>query len=193
MVLSTASAGATSTVFLDSSTVQLATAQFASTNGCLDTAAQVSTTLRQERTGSATPVRSALADASLFLFDHCANVSLLQAQGRAYLSGGEFQIDSRLTAAHLATRFRMYDQVSSTYFRLDVDVTWTATGPAQTTLHRFRQHSDGSTSIDISRETRSDANATASLARGRTTLFSGGSYYGLLYALKHVHLLIDDT
>jgi hypothetical protein len=193
ITLTTASAGATTTVSHLSFRARLAIAQFDSTIGCVETHAQVSAEVSLERTGPGSLERVALADASLFQFDHCANVSLVQSYGRARVSRNEFQIDSLLTSAHIDTRFRMYEQLSATYFSMDVNATWTGTGPAQVMRTVFRERRNGSTVINILRDTRRDADATGSFTRGGTTVLSGGSFYGLLHEVNDVNLEMDHT
>jgi hypothetical protein len=80
------------------------------------------------------PPKSKVAQPHVMLFagsvDNCLGITLFSSFGEALLTPQMFQIAHDLQSAMLKTPVVVFDVVSFEFFDLDIDLTWTAAGPA---------------------------------------------------------------
>jgi len=107
-----------------------ASANFSSTDGCIYTYAYVSASTEVNRQTSDQTQTTTTGFLTVSKSDVCQYLPLLEGNGSSTLGDADFQVGKRLDTATLKTTITVYDWVSDSYFDIDVDLTWTATGDA---------------------------------------------------------------
>lgn len=108
-------------------------------SGCINTDVFVSASggIEQDLPGRGTPIH--VASVSIYKYDSCNDVELLNAGGLTEsLPAGDFQVSKQLDWATLTATVNVDDLVSGTSFPVDVDVSWTGTG----SITRSRSHTN---------------------------------------------------
>ena len=108
----------------------LATAQFGTSSGCINSAVFVAAADRQIKQLSGSIVSDSWASVTILQYNYCEYELLYYASGYTLpLSEEEFQISPQLDLARLNTTVHLFEQVSGTSFDVDVDITWAGVGP----------------------------------------------------------------
>ena len=106
-----------------------ATAFFNNTDasGCFATSATVGAgeELQHRPPGKGSPYGVAFALVSLF--NICTDTRVVNAYGTVPLSQSALKIAGNLDGAHLTATVPVFDNISGTWFDVDIDLTWTAT------------------------------------------------------------------
>lgn len=159
-----------------------AQAQFNSTDGCLDTFVFLLVDEGQFRERNGAPRNETQIAMEIQKYDHCT----LQVVFHAYsisrtLPDAAFQADRTLASATLTATVRFEDALNTgSTFLVDVNVSWTGTGPVITDKTHDVQRSDGETFVYNSHRSFRDATATGTVRQGPSTVASGDAVFGRL-------------
>jgi hypothetical protein len=108
----------------------LATAQFGTSSGCINSAVFVAAADRKIKQLSGAITSDSWASVTILQYNYCEYELLFYADGYTLpLSEEEFQISPQLDSARLQTTITLFERVSETSFDVDVDITWVGTGP----------------------------------------------------------------
>jgi hypothetical protein len=184
-------AHASTDVFHSSFKGQQALAEFFSVSGCIETDAFISASQGRTRTGPGSPTRETDVFVDIFQFDVCTSTFISDASGSAVVPNSAFTINKSLSSAQLSATVQVTDFVSSVSYFVDVNVTWTGTGTASTTKSHVQQKFGNFTFMENFHGTNRDAQATGTVTRGATTLFSGTADFAFMADANDAFLSIS--
>ena len=147
---------------------QGADAFFVSVNGCVRTDVYIlaGNGRSQNPPGPGSDSTSALIQ--IFQNDTCNQELLLAAHGFAWLDESAFQISREMDSAALNVTMNVLDSVSGSSFDVDVDLTWTATGPLVRRNDSFHSHAPGCNQNSHQNVTGRSAEASGSVSNDGT-------------------------
>ncbi len=101
-------------------------------------------------------------------YDECAQTELLDAEGFASLADSDLQVTRKLDLATLDTTVNVEDEVSHTFFDVDVDLAWMGIGPLAYENIAFPFHSSGCNINSHFNGTSRPAEASGTISDGTT-------------------------
>jgi hypothetical protein len=153
------------------------------TDPCIQTSAFVSATEGRLKEGQGKPELVSEVFVSIFQFNTCTGEVFLDAFGSAQLSPEAFAVEGQLDAATLTATVEVCDFITGGCFPVDVQLTWSATGPVVKDKSKFQSTSPGCKfKFDFMGNFR-DAVATGTITGGGFS-FSGASDFAQIASVK---------
>jgi hypothetical protein len=160
-------------------------------SGCVSTFASVTADDGHFRTGPGPLEKAATATIVVSQFDDCTQTLLVAAEGFAVLAPGQFQIDSKITAASLTATIEVLDDVSGASFPLDVSVRWTGVGETFSSKERFHQTFPGVKVLKRFDGTARRASAAGTVSDGTTNFTPEPASFAQLASVRQGELDIS--
>jgi hypothetical protein len=189
------SSSATVLAAADTSNFQGLTVQagFFSTDGCISTDVTISATESKGPHPPDSPTTVSIADIGISQFDQCTGTTVLDAFGEVTLTDQSFQVGPQLISATLKPTGQVTDSVTGSIFNIDVDLTWTPTGPLTAESDRIHVHSPGLIFQSHSNGTSRDAQASGSLSLGGVNLTPQPSGFAVIASVKRGSVTISRS
>jgi hypothetical protein len=168
----------------------IAEVEFSSFDGCVESHAFVGGMDGRLSRGPGRPDATSAAIVSLFRYDVCNGVPLVDAFAIVDLLADEFQIDRQLSQASLTTTVGAWDFLSGTTLPVHVDLQWTATG--EPVRVRYTRHVDGPgfrMTFKVA-GTERRANAEGSLSDGSWEYATASAAFAAIRSTSQADLLV---
>ena len=117
-------------------------AYFTSTDGCFENEVYVTAGNEVFRYPPFENSAQSLVDVFIIRIDSCNAAEVIFADGFRQLGASDFQVDSRLDTATLNSTVTAFNYATSENIQIDINLTWTATSPADSgnSVNHYERH-----------------------------------------------------
>lgn len=159
-------------------------------SGCISTSVFViaSDAVLQDTPGQ--PTEATFASVSVFQYDACTGISLLDASGSTSLAEPDFLVGTKLKSATLNTTVRLFDYLSGESFDVSISLNWSASGPLTSQISTSHFHSSACIINTRSVGTLRSAVVSGNISNGRTNFTPEASYDASIWMVRSGNVVI---